>query len=548
MTNNVAKINVTKFLEAIDALEQQGIPSEITIKALSDALETIVKKKHIDGLPDLMVKVNIIPEEGKIDIFNLKNVVEVVNDDAIEVSLEDAKEIDKDAQIGSQVAIKIEVDQFSKNDVMKIKSILKQKIKEAEKAAILSIYADKIDEMITGHVEKNEMRYTLVNIGRTSVMLSDKEKIGDETFSVGQTIKVYLAGVGSSPDSGITISRACSGFLKRLFEEEIHDVYDGTVIIKDIAREAGERSKVSVTSNDINVDPVGACIGPAGSKIRKICDQINHEKIDIIQYHEHKGLFIAECLKPAVVLGVKVNEDGSAVAVVKDGDLRVAIGRKGVNARLAVKLAGCKIDIKEESVAKSENVSYLTIDEMKKEEDEMILAARRQALIEQITREEEARKKRAEEEALHANDVVEETPIEDEFEEDDYEEDYEEEDDEYEDEEEIEVTPVPQEKKVVKEVIEPVEYKPVIMQNKVSLDDLEKQIEEEKKKKNSQVNSNKKKYKVEEEKKEKMVVESPRMDIYTQEELDELDAEEEDEIFDDDDIDYDDYDEYYEDN
>ena len=226
----------------------------------------------------------------------------------------------------------------------------------------------------------------------------------------------------------------------------------------------------------------------------------------------------------------------------------LAIGRKGVNARLAVKLAGCKIDIKEESVAKSENVSYLTIDEMKKEEDEMILAARRQALIEQITREEEARKKRAEEEALNVKETVEEIPLDDEYEEDEYDEYEDEDEEEYEDEEEIEEIPVPQEKKVVKEVIEPVEYKPVIMQNKVSLDDLEKQIEEEKKKKNSQVNSNKKKYKVEEEKKEKMVVESPRMDIYTQEELDELDAEEEDEIFDDDDIDYDDYDEYYEDN
>lgn len=543
-------LDTKQFLEGIDALEQQGIAREITIKALSDAFETIVKKKHVEGLPDLMVKVDINPEEGRIDIYNLKNVVEEVNDDAIEISLEDAKEIRQDATIGEQVQIKIEVEDFTKQDAMKFKSILKQKIKEAEKNAILAIYSDKIDEIITGYVEKIEPRYTLINIGRTSVILSDKEKIGDEQFNVGQSIKVYLSGVGSSPDSGITISRACTGFLKRLFEEEIHDVYDGTVIIKDIAREAGNRAKVSVTTNDINVDAVGACIGPGGSKIQKICSQINHEKIDIIQYHEHKGLFIAECLKPSVVLGVKLNDDGSAIAIVKDNDLRVAIGRQGVNARLAVRLAGCKIDIKEESVAKSEGIIYKTIDEMKKEEDEMILAARRQALIEQIAREEEARKKKAEEDALKATLTPEkEEVVEDDYddEDEDYIDEYEEVDDEEEEEEEETFVTTP----VVKEAekIEPVEYKPVIMQNKVSLDDLEKQIEEEKKKKNNQTSSyTKKKVKDEEKKETQSITNTQRMDIYTQEELDELDAEEEYEEIDDEDIDYDDYDEYYEDN
>lgn len=552
-------LDTKQFLDGLEALEQQGITKEITIKALSEAFETIVKKKHVDGLPDLMVKVEIVPEEGRIDIFNLKNVVEEVTDDAIEISLEDAKEVKSDAEIGSQVALKVELDDFTKQDAMKFKSILKQKIKEAEKAAILALYSDKIDELITGYVEKIESKYTLINIGRTSVILSDKEKIGDEQFSVGQAVKVYLAGVGgTSPDSGITISRACGGFLRRLFEEEIHDVYDGTVIIKDIAREAGERAKVSVTTNDINVDPVGACIGPGGSKIQKICSQINHEKIDIIQYHEHKGLFIAECLKPAVVLGVKINEDGSAVVIVKDGELRVAIGRRGVNARLAVKLAGCKIDIKEETQAKEEGLVYATIDDMKKEEDEMILAARRQALIEQIAREEEARKKKAEEDALKAKQtpvieeiVDDEEEDEEDFDDEEYDEDeYEEVEEEDEEEEPVEVKP--EEKEIVKPVVKeetPVEYKPVIMQSKVSLDDLEKQIEEEKKKKNAQNNAYKKKSKVDEEKKEtQSIANTNRMDIYTQEELDELDAEEYDEDYDDEDINYDDYDEYYEDN
>ena len=519
-------LNTKQFLEAIDDLEQQGIAREITIQALKEAFESIVKRKHIEGLPDLMVRVDILPEEGRIDIYNIKNVVEEVEDDAVEISLEEAKEIKEDAVIGDQILIEVQLESFSKADAMKFKSILRQKIKEAEKAAVLSMYSDKIDEIITGYVEKVENHYTLVNLGRTSVMLNDKEKIGDERFDVGQSIKVYLAGVGSS-DSGITISRACPGFLKRLFEEEIRDVYDGTVIIKDIAREAGERAKVSVTTNDINVDPVGACIGQGGSKIQKICNQINKEKIDVIQYHIHQGLFVAECLKPANVLGVKLNEDCSAIAVVKNGDLRVAIGRKGVNARLAVKLAGCKIDIKEENLALSENIDFATIDEMKKQEEAMIFENRRKALLEQIAREEEARKKREEEEKIETPkaEIVEETPIEKEnitFEEF--------------------VEPTQEETPVE----EPIEFKPVILQSKVSLADLEKQIEEEKKKKSGQNNySNKKKNKVEEEKVEK-TSNATRMDIYTQEELDAMEEEyEEDDYMDDEDINYDDYDEYY---
>lgn len=528
-------LNAKLFFEAIDALEQQGINREITIQALKDAFETIVKKKHIDGLPDLMVKVDIDVENGKINIYNIKNVVEDVQDDALEISLEDAQETNPDIKIGDQVFIEVKLEEFTKADAIKFKSILKQKIKEAEKTAVLKMYADKIDEIITGYVEKIEPHYTLINIGRTSVVLQDKEKIGDEKFTIGQTVKVYLESVGSSAESGITISRACPGFLKRLFEEEIRDVYDGTVIIKDIAREAGERAKVSVTTNDINVDPVGACIGQGGSKIQKICNQINKEKIDVVQYHIHKGLFVAECLKPATVIGVKLISDYSAVAVVKDGDLRVAIGRKGVNARLAFKLANCKIDIKEESVARQEGVEFFTIDEMKKQEEEMIFEQRRKALLEQIAKEEEARKKREEEAKLAEENKVEETQTTEEVETAPIE-------------EKIEETPVEQVSEEVKETVEeaPVEYNPVNLQSKVSLADLEKQIEEEKKKKSNQTSNNtKKKAKVEE--KVEPTTNKSRMDIYTQEELDAMDDEldEDEDYIDDEDIDYDDYDEYY---
>ena len=201
------------FLSAIDQLEQQGIAKEITVRALKEAFETIVKKKHVEGLPDLMVRVDIVPEEGRIDIFNIKNVVEEVEDDAIEISLDEAREVNPDVNLGDQMEFKIELDDFTKQDAMKFKTILKQKIKEAEKQAILTLYADKVDEIIVGYVEKNEPRYTLLNIDRTTVLLHDKEKIGDEQFEIGQAVKVYLAGVGQNGENGITISRACPGFL-----------------------------------------------------------------------------------------------------------------------------------------------------------------------------------------------------------------------------------------------------------------------------------------------------------------------------------------------
>ena len=532
-------LDTKQFLLAIDELEKQGIQREITIQALKEAFETIVKKKHVEGLPDLMVKVDILPEEGRIDIYNIKNIVEEVEDDAIEISIEEAKEVTSPNYVeGDQVFFKIEVDDFKKNEAMKFKTILRQKIKEAEKQAIMALYSDRVDELITGYVEKNEARYTLLNIDRTSVILNDKEKIGNETFEIGQAVKVYLQGVTSGGESGITISRACPGFLKRLFEEEIPDIYNGSVIIKDIAREAGERSKVSVYSNELGLDPVGACIGQKGSKIQNICNQINHEKIDIIEHHEHKGLFVSEFLKPANVIGTRLEEDGSVIAVVKDGDLKVAIGKRGINARLASKLAGCKIFIKEESVALEEGIVYDDMNEMIRQEEIIKAENRRQASLKSRREREENLRIQLEQEALEAQNAQEETT--------------------YEETQEIEEviteeTPVINEQ-IVEEVVEEpqvqeeetVEFTPVIMQSKISLADLEKQIEEEKKKKNNQGNSSKKKAQ-KEEKVEVKKETTTRMDIYTQEELDEFEDEYDDYEYDDDeDIDYDEYDEYYE--
>ena len=368
-------------------------------------------------------------------------------------------------------------------------------------------------------------------------------------FKTGDTIKVYLAEVNSSSQGPqITVSRADAGFLKRLFEEEIHDVYDGTVIIKDIAREAGERSKVSVVSLDPNVDPVGACIGQGGQKIQKICSQINREKIDIIQHHIHPGLFIAEALKPATVLGVKILEDeaNKAVAVVKDGDLRVSIGKRGVNARLAVKLTGYHIDIVEINEALEKGISFDTIEKMKDQEEQMIFEQRRAAILAEQARDEEERANKLAVENVVEEEVVENNIVEEQVVDKVVEVEQIEKVEVEEPSKEVKETKV-EETKPVEEVV--VEYKPKIVGERISLDELEKSIEEEKKK-NNQTTKKRKTVKVEEEKvEEKKVIDtSKNMAIYTEEELAELDYEYDDEDYydDDEEIDYTEYDKYYE--
>ena len=532
------------FLIAIEELESVGIAREITIQALKEAFESTIKKKNYE---DAMVSVEISPEKGAIDIYSIRAIVDEVEDDVLQVSREDAEEelrsipgtfVDGDNRLNTPIL----VDDFTRADALKFKSILKQKIKEAEKANIYAAYSDKVGEIVTGYVEKVEPRYTLINLGRTSVILSDKHKIGDETFKTGDAVKVYLAEVNSSSQGPqIAVSRSDAGFLKRLFEEEIHDVFDGTVVIKDIAREAGERSKVSVISNDINVDPVGACIGQGGQKIQRICSQINREKIDIIQYHIHPGLFIAEALKPATVVGVKIvsDEERKAIAVVKEGDLRVSIGKRGVNARLAVKLTNYHIDIIELPEALEKGIDFDTIEKMKDREEQMVFEAKRAQILAEQARDEALRAAAAKEEDVVAEEtfVVEETPVVEEVAAPVVEETP-----------VVETAPVVEEKVVEEEVVE---YKPKIVGKRISLDELEKSIEQEKKKSTPKFVTRKPKKEEVEEKtvEEKKVIDtSKNMAIYTDEELEELENEDyEDDYYDDDEeIDYTEYDKYYE--
>lgn len=546
---NSLGINLQELNNAFESFEKDYAMSKAdVVNLLCDAIQTVVRKKHIEGLDDPKVEVTMDPVSGIIQIYNIKDIVEDVEDDELQISLEDALKIDPEAKIGGEIKFEVNFNSLPVSEVKKIGNIFMQRLKEAQKNIVSEMYKDKIGEIINGSVESKNLNNSLtVDIGKTKVTMNKHDLISDEItkFNVGDSIKVYLDKVGSG-EQGIHITRTAPGFIKRLFEEEIRDVYDGTVVIKDIAREAGQRSKVSVYSQDFNVDPVGACIGQGGTKIQRICKQINNEKIDIIQYHDLKELFIAESLQPAKVIGVYYNEqENKYLAIVKNGDSGIAIGSHAVNVRLASKLTNSKIDIKEEKDCGAD-LDYKTVEELTKLEEAMNSEKKKKALLEQLKIDEERRKKVLEEAETKEREALDEFIDE-------------EEDDTFEEVNEIkdkdnvqeanEVTEKVKAEEVTPAVEEKVEFNPVIMQ-KVSLEELEKQIEEEKKQKGNQTTKSRRKQEEHEEAKPSKEEEkfTPRKDIYTEEELAEMDEYEEDD--DDsfyDDVDYDDYDQYYDD-
>jgi N utilization substance protein A len=373
------------FNEALTQLaESKGISKEAVIDALRESLEKAYIR-YLGGGDDAKVQVEVDPNTGAITLAQIKAVVAEVEDDYLEISVEDANEGRKRAKykVGDEYSIPCPIEDLTKLTAMAVKNILRQKIAEAERSALYEIYKDHIGEMITGTVEKADDRSVSVNIGRTTVELGRHEMIGDEYFKVGDTIKVYIQEVksahpeeeaknGKKRGPQIEVTRSSEGFLKRLFEEEIHEIYDGTVVIKSIAREAGIRSKVAVYSNNEDVDATGACIGPGGTRIQKIVTQLGNgkdkEKIDIINYSTNPAVFIIEALRPASVIGVALTDPEAtpspkATAIIKDGQLSVAIGRRAANARLASRITGWSIDIKEESQAAELGIEYTSSEE-----------------------------------------------------------------------------------------------------------------------------------------------------------------------------------------
>ncbi len=542
-------INAKIFLEGLESLEnEKGVSREVVLNALKEAMEKAFRKQ-LDKSDDALVRVDIDDKASTIKLFQLKKVVEDVQDDFLEISLEDARKENPNLNVDDFYEIPYQLDFLTKGSVQLVASILRQKIAEAEKSSLYDKYKDEIGEMVQGQVEKVDERGAIINIGRLSVFLPRNHMIPGERFKVGDTTKLFVSDVISTPKGAqVVVSRTDPGFLKRLFETEVHEIYEGTVIIKNIAREAGRRSKVAVYSLDPNVPATGACIGPNGNRIQKIVSQLGNgnerEKIDIINYFENPGLYIMEALKPATVRGVLLDyEHKKAIAVVQNNELSVAIGKMGVNARLAVRLTGWNIDIKELDEALRLGINYKTADQLIAEEnapevDEVV----EEEVIEEPVQ--ETKEEKVEEPVVE--DKEESASTEESSNEEEKEEPKEEPAETKE--EKVEEVVVEPEEKVVKEVKE-------VTTNK-TLADLEKELENEKRRRENS-NNYKRPWKKADKKTEDNStseensiipsnVKTEKMDIYTAEELEELDREEEENYDDDDDdIDYDEFDSYY---
>lgn len=357
----MAKVKDTKsaknFIKALNALEEErGISKETVLDALKEALEKSYKKNYLG--PDSIVKVEIDDVTGKIELFEIKHVVDDVMDEDYELSEEEAQEIDPKYHVGDDVITEVSPDIFGRLAAIQTKQILRQKIREAEKEALYNEYVDKKDDIITGIVDRVEERFAIINIGKTGALLPVKAQIPGEKITEGQHIKVYVSDVEkNTKGTHIAVSRTEPGLVKRLFEQEVPEIYDGTVEIKSVAREAGERSKIAVYTANPDIDPIGSCVGPKGTRVQNVVNELNGEMIDIVEWNEDPVIFISNALSPAKVSKVKLNrDDNSALVVVPDDQLSLAIGKKGQNARLAVHLTNWKIDIKSQSEVAEEGI------------------------------------------------------------------------------------------------------------------------------------------------------------------------------------------------
>ena len=373
-------MDATKFVDAVAELaDTKGLSRSAIIFALEEALKKAYIK-FLGGGDDAIVTCTIDENKGRIELAQIKKVVEEVEDDYLEISVEDANEGLKKPKykVGDDYAIVAPVEELSKVTALAVKSNLRQRLTDAERTMLYDVYKDHIGEMMTGIVEKADERSVIVKIDRTSIEVGRKELIGDEYFRVGDPIKVYIqevksaAPVDGKPARGpqIQATRSSEGFLKRLFEEEIHEIYDGTVVIKAMARNAGVRSKVAVVSMNEDVDATGACVGQGGSRIQKIVAQLgngkNKEKIDIINYHENPGLFLIEAVRPAQALGLNVEEDEKyAEILIEDGTTPLALGKFKSNLSLAKKITGYNIDFVERSKAQELGLRFTSIEEWK---------------------------------------------------------------------------------------------------------------------------------------------------------------------------------------
>ena len=347
-------INLAKVLDEIE--KEKGISKDILIEAIELAIASAYKKNYASNISD--VKIDISKDSGAIKVFTRKTIVDKVSDPLNEMSIDELPIADKEKySIEDTILIETTPKKFGRIAAQTAKQVIVQKIREAERNVIYKNYIDKERDIITGIVQRIEHGNIIIDLGRTEALLLPNEQMRNEDYYKGKRIKIYILEVRkTSKGPKIFASRSHPELLKRLFELEVPEIHEGLVEIKNIAREAGKRSKVAVYSKDERVDPIGACIGDRGSRIKSIMLELRDEKIDVIRWSDDEKILISNSLSPAKVILVNLFEkEKTATVIVPDQQLSLAIGKEGQNARLAAKLTGWKVDIRSESEYKEEN-------------------------------------------------------------------------------------------------------------------------------------------------------------------------------------------------
>ena len=348
----------TELKAAITQLSaERNLPKEVVLAALESALASAYKKDMSASDQDVVVKVN--PDAGEINFYIQKVVVESVTNPNREISVDEARKLRATAQIGDVVNIECIPRNIGRIAAQAAKQVVLQRLREAERRIIYEEFTDKEGKLVTGTIQFIEPKRIYVRLNRTEAILPLDEQVPSEHYYRGQRLKFYLLEItrgGKEPQ--IIVSRSHPNLIRRLFELEIPEVHNGIVELKAIAREAGHRSKVAVATTQENVDPVGCCLGPRGIRLQSIINELNGEKIDVIQWHADPAVFISNALSPAQVASIKIDEEkNTATVIVPDKQLSLAIGKEGQNARLAAKLTGWRIDIKSVSATETERTA-----------------------------------------------------------------------------------------------------------------------------------------------------------------------------------------------
>ena len=343
-------IDNKQLIVAIQELEKEkGIKKDYLLDSIESALLTAYKRNYNS---QENVKVVVDRETGASHLYSVKEVVEHAENPILQISLEEARKIDKEAQIGSTVDVELVPKNFGRIAAQTAKQVIIQKLREAEREIIYSEYSERKGEIVSGIIQKADQNIVVMDLGKVEGVMPAKEQIPTEKYHVNDKIKGYILDVekGAKGVPQVIISRACPEFVKKLFEFEIPEIYEGVIEIKAVSRDAGSRSKVAVYSPNENIDPVGSCVGQKGVRIQNIINELNGEKIDVIEWNADLSIYISSALLPAQVMAVDIDEENRiAQVIVPDDQLSLAIGKSGQNARLAAKLTGWKIDIKSES-------------------------------------------------------------------------------------------------------------------------------------------------------------------------------------------------------